>query len=148
MTGLAQEDIRAASGLLNGAGASLAAQGADLRDKHLKKAMADLGKLEDAMFEALKTASDSAATPLAGSWSQVLGKMQAGGLPSGEQATAAVKQVVELAEQLHGGHKALRESSLRAAHALTENYTAMVSGVLLGMGEAMQSAAGVKKPDK
>jgi len=119
--------------------ATLTAQGADLREKHLKKAMADLDKIEDTMFEALKKASQGAGAPLAGAWGHVLEKMQAGGTLSGAQATAAAEQVAKMAEQMQGALKSTRATSMRAAQALAESYTAMVSGVLLGMSEALQS---------
>jgi len=121
--------------------ATLTAQGADLRERHLKKALADLDKMEDAMFATLKKAADTAGAPLAGAWSQVLEKMQAGGTLSGAQASAAAEQVANMAEQMQGAMKATRATSMRAAQALAESYTAMVSGVLLGMSEALQSGA-------
>ncbi|MBL8340569.1 MAG: hypothetical protein JNL30_03790 [Rubrivivax sp.] len=120
--------------------ATLTAQGADLREKHLKKAMADLDRIEDTMFAAMKKASETAGAPLAGAWSQVLEKMQAGGTLSGAQASAAAEQVARMAEQMQGALKTTRATSMRAAQALAESYTAMVSGVLLGMSEALQSA--------
>lgn len=121
--------------------ATLTAQGADLRDKHLKKAMADLDKMEDTLFEALKKASESAGAPLAGAWTQVLEKMQAGGTLSGAQASAAAEQVAGMAAQMQGAMKTTRATSMRAAQALAESYTAMVSGVLLGMSEALHSGS-------
>lgn len=121
---------------------TLTTQGADLRDKHLKKAMADLDKIEDTMFAALKKAADTAGAPVAGAWTQVLEKMQAGGTLSGAQASAAAEQIAGMAEQMQGAMKSTRAASMRAAQALAESYTAMVSGVLLGMSEALQSGAG------
>jgi hypothetical protein len=119
--------------------ATLTAQGADLREKHLKKALADLDKIEDAMFDTLKKASETAGAPLAGAWSQVLEKMQAGGTVSGAQAAAVAEQMAGMAAQMQGALKSTRATSMRAAQALAESYTAMVSGVLLGMSEALQS---------
>jgi len=58
---------------------------------------------------------------------------------SGAQAAAAAEQVAGMAEQMQGALKSTRAASMRAAQALAESYTAMVSGVLLGMGEALQS---------
>lgn len=120
---------------------TLQAQGADLREKHLSKALADLDKMEDAMFSALKKAADGAAAPLAGAWGQVLEKMQAGGTLSGAQATHTAEQ---MAEQMQTAMRSTRAASLRAAQALAESYTAMVSGVLIGMSDALQSG-GAKK---
>jgi hypothetical protein len=131
--------------------ATLTAQGADLRDKHLKKAMADLEKMEDAMFDALEKAAATAGGPLAGAWGQVLEKMQAGGTLSGAKAAAAGEQIANMAQQMQGALRSSRATSMRAAQALAESYTAMVSGVLLGMSEALQggrSAAGGGKAKK
>jgi len=121
---------------------TLTAQGADLRDKHLSKALDDLDKMEDAMFSAMKKAAGGAAAPLAGAWGQVLEKMQAGGTLSGAQAATTAEQ---MAEQMQTAMRSTRAASMRAAQALAESYTAMVSGVLIGMSDALQSGATAKK---
>jgi hypothetical protein len=117
---------------------TLMAQGADMRDKHLQKALDDLDKMEDAMFSTLKKAAAGAATPVAGAWGQVLEKMQAGGTLSGAQATQTVEQ---MALQMQGAMRSTRAASMKAAQALAEGYTSMVSGVLLGLSEAMAGGA-------
>jgi len=122
--------------------ATLVAQGADTHNKHLQKAMADLEKMEDTMFVAFKKAANGAGAPLAGAWGQVMEKLQAGGTLSGGQATATVEQ---LADQMQSAVRDSRAAGMRAAQAMAESYTAMVSGVLLGMSEAMQAAAPAKK---
>ena len=122
--------------------ATLTAQGADLREKHLAKALGDLDKMEEAMFSALKKSAGGAAAPLAGAWGQVLEKMQAGGTLSGAQAASTAEQ---MAEQMQSAMRSTRTASIRAAQALAESYTAMVSGVLLGMSDALQSGGAPKK---
>ncbi|CAD5372432.1 conserved hypothetical protein [Rubrivivax sp. A210] len=124
--------------------ATLAAQGADLREKHLAKALADLEKMEDTLFATLKktAAGAGAGAPMAGAWGQVLEKIQAGGTLSGAQANATVEQFTE---QVQTAVRSSRAASMRAAQAMAESYTALVSGVLLGMSEALQSAAPAKK---
>ena len=109
--------------------------GSDMRDKHLQKALDDLDKFEDTMFAALRKTAQGAGAPLAGAWEQVLSKMQAGGTASGAQAAATAEQVLEQAQQ---ALRAGRHASLRAAQALAEGYAAMVSGVLVGMSEALR----------
>ena len=116
----------------------LAAQGADLREKHLKKAIDDLDKFEDTMFAALKKTAEGAGAPLAGAWGQVLEKMQAGGTLSGAKASSTAEQFTE---QMQTAMKTSRAAGLRAAQALAESYTAMVSGVLIGMSDELQSQA-------
>ena len=117
--------------------ATLTAQGADLREKHLAKALDDLDKMEEAMFSALKKSAGNAAAPLAGAWGQVLEKMQAGGTLSGAKASATVEQ---MATQMQEAMRTSRAASMRAAQVLAESYTAMVSGVLIGMSDALQSS--------
>jgi hypothetical protein len=117
---------------------TLVQQGADLREKHLKKALDDLDHFEDTMFATLKKTAASATAPLAGAWTQVLDKMQAGGTQSGAQAAAAADQ---LAEQMQSTLRSTRAASIRAAQAMAESYTAMVSGVLIGMSDALQGKA-------
>ena len=114
---------------------SLVQQGADLREKHMKKALDDLDNFEDTMFAALKKTAAGASAPMAGAWAPVLQKMQAGGTLSGAQATLTTEQ---LAEQMHSAMRSTRAASMRAVQAMAESYTAMVSGVLIGMSDALQ----------
>jgi hypothetical protein len=113
----------------------LSSQGADLREKHLSKALDDLDKFEDTMLSTLKKAADGAGAPMAAALGGVLEKMQAGGTASGAQATATVEQ---MAEQMTSAMRQTRRASVRAATAMAESYAALASGVLLGMAEALQ----------
>ncbi len=125
---------------------TLAAQGASLREGHLQKALADLEKMEDSLFATLKkTAASAGNTPMAGPWSSVLEKMQTQGTQSGAQATATAQ---DMAEQMQAAVRSTRAAGLRAAQVMAESYSAMVSGVLLGMSEALQTAVPAKKADK
>jgi hypothetical protein len=121
---------------------SLMAQGADMREKHLAKALDDLDKMEDTMMAAFKKTASGAAAPMAGAWEQVLEKMQAGGTASGSKASATAEQ---LALQMQTAVRSSRTASIRAAQAMAESYSAMVSGVLIGMSEALQAKPTRKK---
>ena len=121
---------------------TLASQGADLREKHLSKALSDLEKMEDTMFAALKKSAAGAGAPMASAWGPILEKMQAGGTLSGAQAATTAEQ---MAEQMQTTVRSTRAASMRAAQALAESYTAMVSGVLMGMSEALQSGGAAPK---
>jgi len=120
-------------------------RGADLREKHLKKALDDLDKFEDTLIGAVKKAA-AGAGPLTAPWQQMLEKMQAGGTLSGASAATTAEQFAsQMQETLRGG----RAAGMRAAQALAEGYAAMASGVLVGMMEALQqgrSAAPGAKP--
>ena len=124
---------------------SLMAQGADMRDKHLVKALDDLEKMEDSLFSAVKKAAAGAGAPLAGAWGPILEKMQAGGTLSGAQATATAEQMTE---QMQTAMRGTRAASMKAAQAMAESYSAMVGGVLMGMSEALQSGGEAKKTTK
>ena len=124
---------------------TLAAQGANLREGHLQQALSDLEKLEDSLFETVKKAAASASTPIAGAWGTVLEKMQAQGTQAGAQASATAH---DMATQMQAAVRSTRAASLRAAQVMAESYTAMVSGVLLGMSEALQTKAPEKQPTR
>ena len=123
----------------------LVAQGADLREKHLKKALDDLDKFEDTLFAAVRKTAAGASPSMAGAWGQALEKMQAGGTLSGAQATNTAEQ---MAEQMQTAMRSTRAASLRAAQALAESYGAMVSGVLIGMADALQQKPAAAAPKK
>lgn len=128
---------------------TLMAQGADMRDKHVKKAIEDIEKLEDTMLGVVRKAADAAAKGVDGAmggaagkmgglaqmWAPVLDKLNAGGTLSGASAASTVEQLMN---QMHTTMRSTRQASLRAATALAESYAAMASGVLIGMSEAMQ----------
>lgn len=122
----------------------LAKQGADLQQGALGKAVAELEKFEDTLLGVVKKAAASVpAMPGAadgGPFAAVLEKLQAGGTLSG---AGAAKSVEQLMDQMHSAVRASRASGLRAAQAMAEGYTAMVSGVLIGMSEAL--SGGVSK---
>ena len=109
-------------------------RGADLREKHLKKALDDLDKFEDTLIGAVKKAGVDAG-PLAAPWQQMLEKMQAGGTLSGSSAATTAEQfAAQMQDSVRGG----RAAGMRAAQALAEGYAAMASGVLVGMMSALE----------
>ena len=124
---------------------TLMAQGADMRERHLAKALSDLEKMEDTLFATIKKTAAGAGAPMAGAWGQVLEKMQAGGTLSGAQAATTVEQMTE---QMQTAVRSTRAASMKAAQTMAESYAAMVSGVLLGMSEALQSGGAAKKPPR
>jgi hypothetical protein len=124
---------------------TLVTQGADLREKHLGKALADLEKMEDTMFAAMKKAAAGADAPMATAWAPILEKMQAGGTLSGAQAATTAEA---MAEQMQSAIRSSRAASMRAAQVLAESYTAMVSGVLIGMSDALGSGGSAARKTK
>ncbi|MFZ2649986.1 MAG: DUF6781 family protein, partial [Burkholderiaceae bacterium] len=113
-------------------------QGVTLQDKSMKSALANLEQMEDVFFssvgKAVKDATGSLQTP----WQHVLDSMKLNGTATGAQAATSVEQLMAQAQT------ALREgrsSGLRQAQAMLDSYAALVSGVLIGMSEGLQSPA-------
>jgi hypothetical protein len=114
-------------------------QGMDLGQKTLKKALDDLDKFEDTLIDAVKKSASGAGSTMAAPWNQVLEKLNAGGTLSGAQAASAAEQ---FAAQMQGAMRSGRAAGFKAAQTLAESYTALVSGVLIGLSDAMQQGSG------
>ena len=124
-------------------------KGVDLRESQLKKALADMDKFEDALMGTLKKSAAAAGDPMAGPWAQVLEKFNLSGTQTGLKASGATEQLTAQVAQMQSAMRETRAASLRAAQTLAESYTALVSGVLLGLSDAMrQGAATAKAPRK
>ena len=110
-------------------------QGVGLQEKQLKKALADLEKFEDTMIDAVKKSATGGGSQLGAQWESVLEKMQMKGTMSGAQATTTVEQ---FASQMQTAMRDSRAAGMKAAQALAESYSALVSGVLIGMSDALR----------
>ncbi len=119
----------------------LADQGADLRDKHLKKALSDLEKMEDALLDSVGKAAEAASGQLAGAWGPILEKMKMSGTGTGAQASATVEQ---MSRQMRDAVRSSRAAGPRAPQALAERYGARASGVRIGMSDALQQGGAGK----
>jgi hypothetical protein len=116
-------------------------KGVDLRETQLKKALADMDKFEDALIGTLKKSAAAVGDPMAGPWAAVLEKLNLSGTQTGLKASGATEQLTAQMEQMQSAMRATRAASLKAAQTLAESYTALVSGVLIGMSDAMRQAA-------
>jgi hypothetical protein len=117
-------------------------QGVGLQEKQLQKAVDELEKMEDTFIGVVKKAAEAAGTQFSGPWSAVLEKLQAGGTMSGAQAASTAEAV---ASQMQSAIRDSRVAGLRAAQALAQSYTALVSGVLIGMSDALQQGGTAAK---
>jgi hypothetical protein len=116
-------------------------QGVDLQEKQVKGALANLEKMEDMFFAAVGKAAQGVGAPLQGPWDKVLESMRLKGTSSGMLANQSVEQMVSQAQT------ALREgrsAGLKAAQALMQGYSTLVSGVLIGMSEGLQPSVDAK----
>jgi hypothetical protein len=122
----------------------LVEQGVDLQEKQLKKAIDDLEKLEDTMFDTIRKASGGAdLSKLSGPWGEVLGKFEQNGSLTGAQATATLEN---LTGQMQTAVRQTRAAGLKAAQTLAQSYAALVSGVLMGMSDALRQGGDEEEP--
>ena len=126
-------------------------QGANLRETQLKKALADIEKMEDALFASVRKAAAGAGTTATlpeGPWTPVLAKLQGQHTETGARATAAIEQLMaDTQKSLCDG----RAMGLKASQAMLDSYATLVSGVLIGMSDALQQSpapAAAKKTAK
>jgi len=126
-------------------------QGASLRETQLKKALADIEKMEDALFDAVRKAAAGASgaagagAALQGPWARVLDGAQGKATNTGALASATVEQLLDNAQQgLRGG----RALGLKASQAMLDGYWTLVSGVLIGMSDALQSGGAKPAPSR
>ena len=113
--------------------------GASLSEKPLKEALANIEKMEDVFFGAVTKAAQSAG-PLQGPWQSALDAFRMKGSATGSQAAQTVETLLEQAQTML---RAGRATQMRAAQAMLDSYTAIASGVLIGMSEGLQ--AGTKR---
>ena len=118
-----------------------AAQGVDMQGKQMKTALANIEKMEDVFFDAVGKAVKDTSGPLQGPWDHVLSSMKLSGTGTGNTASEALEQLMA---QSRSAIRDSRASSMKAAQAMMDSYTALVSGVLIGMSEglAQGSSAG------
>ena len=113
-------------------------KGVDLRESQLKKALADLDKFEDALMGTLKKGAAATGDPMAGPWAQVLEKFNLSGTQTGLKASGATQQLEAQVAQMQTAMRETRATGLRAAQTLADSYTALVSGVLIGLSDALR----------
>ena len=114
-------------------------QGVGVQQTQMKTALANLEKMEDTFFATVTKAAESVSGQMKGPWEHVLSAMKMQGTATGMQANQTVEQVMAQAQ------KAIRDSrasSIKAAQAMMDSYTAIVSGVLIGMSEGISKGTG------
>lgn len=120
-------------------------QGASMRETHVKKALTDIEKMEAALFAAVTKAAAKAGAPLEGPWAGVLKSMQGNGTSTGAQATATIEQLTASAQKSLRDGRAL---GLQVSQAMLDGYSTLVSGVLIGMSDALQQGGAPTAPNR
>ena len=116
--------------------------GVGLGEKPMKDALANIEKMEDTFFGAVAKAS-KAAGPLQAPWEHALSALKIKGSDTGAQATQTVESLLAQAQTTL---RDTRASSMRAAQAMLDSYSALVSGVLIGMSEGLQGGKSSAAP--
>ena len=121
--------------------AQLVDYGAGLRENQVKKALADIEKMEETFFDTVRkaVAGGSKSNPLQDAWSQALDKLQLKGSGMGAHATQTIEQ---LTDQAQTAMREGRAMGLKATQTLLDSYAALASGVLIGMAQGMQGGQG------
>jgi hypothetical protein len=113
-------------------------QGVDVQDKHMKSALANLEQMENVFFTTVSRATRETGDSLRAPWQHVLDAMKLKGTDTGAQASVSVEQLLAQAQAaLRDG----RANGVHAARAMMDSYAALVSGVLIGMSDALQPEA-------
>ena len=86
------------------------------------------------MLATVSKAVKDASGPMQGPWDQVLSAMKLSGTQTGSQAQVAIEQLMA---QSRDAMRSSRASSVKAAQAMLDSYSALVSGVLIGMSEGL-----------
>ena len=120
-------------------------QGASLRETQLKKALADIEKMEGALFDAVRKAAGGPGATLQGPWAQVLGAAQGKATNTGTLASTTIEQLMDSAQQ---GLRDGRALGVKASQAMLDSYSTLVSGVLIGMSDALQAGGASPAPSR
>ena len=107
--------------------------GASFEESSVKKGLKELEAFEEKFLDGVKQAAQEAGDRTKEQWKSILDNIPRGGTDTGErvmQTLAAHAQQDALTSS--------REAGLKVAHTLAQNYATLVSGVLMGLSEAMQ----------
>jgi hypothetical protein len=113
----------------------LAGDHGQFEQSQFKKTLDDMKHLEGQFVGAVQQAVEGAGAQIKTAWGPVLEQMKVAGSQTGAQAQEFAES---FARNVNDQLQASRETAFKAAHALTQNYAAVVSGVLMGLAEAYQ----------
>jgi hypothetical protein len=108
--------------------------GASFEESSVKKALEELEKFEDRFRDGINQGAQEAGARFKQQWASVLDKIPNGGTDTGERV---LQTITTHAQQAKDATQS-REAGLKVAHTLAQNYATLVSGVLMGLSEAMK----------
>ena len=113
----------------------LTGDGASFEESQMKRALDELERYEDTLLRSVKQASASANDRIRDQWAGLLKNTKMEGTDTGARVAATLEQY---GSQFQNAMRESRQAGLKVAHALTRNYATLVSGVLIGLSEALQ----------
>jgi imidazoleglycerol phosphate dehydratase HisB len=113
----------------------LASQGQSLRETYLKKALDDLERLEDEFLKSVREAARSGSKQLRDQWASVLQQKEIAGTETASQIEATMEA---FGESMRQAVRQQRRTALKAAEVMSENFTTLASGILIGLTEGLQ----------
>ena len=123
--------------------AKLTGDGTTFEQSQMKRALDELERYEDTLLRSVKQASASATDRVRAQWAGLLKNTKLEGTDTGARVTATLEQY---GSQFQNAVRESRTAGLKVAHALTRNYATLVSGVLIGLSEALQQEGATVKP--
>jgi hypothetical protein len=101
--------------------------------------------MEDTLFAALRKAADGSQASLEGPWAEVLKATRGKGTGTGAQASATITQLMDSAQDNLRQGRAL---GMTVSQAMLDGYSTLVSGVLIGMSDALQQGGAAPAPPR
>jgi hypothetical protein len=115
--------------------------GASFEESSVKKGLKELEAFEEKFLDGVKNAVQSSSDPIKQQWKSILDKIPRGGTETGAQV---METLSERAREAQVAVRSSREAGLKAMHTMTQNYATLVSGVLLGLSEALEQGKKTK----
>ena len=108
--------------------------GASFEESSLKKGLKELESFEEKFLDSVKQASAKATENVQEQWKVILDKIPRGGTETGAGVTDVLRTQARDAQAVA---RSTREAGLKMVHTLSQNYATLVSGVLIGLSEAL-----------
>jgi hypothetical protein len=109
--------------------------GASFEDSRLKKGLKELESFEEKFLDSVKQAAQKAREQVQEQWKVILDKVPRGGTETGAEVTEMLRTQ---AREAQTAARSTREAGLKMVHTLSQNYATLVSGVLIGLSEALE----------
>lgn len=117
----------------------LASAGQSFSEQHMKSALDDLERLEDAFLKTVKEAAGRGSEQLKQQWAGVLQRRETAGTETGGQIAATME---EFGARMQSTLREQRRAMLKTAQVLTDNFATLASGILTGLTEGLQQSKG------